>query len=75
MYKNRLTSGSTVNNFSGANYVQVRLSTNLVAVPATGSIVLSAGTYQIGYCVYNGSGSQNIDLTNYVNGRLMVTYP
>lgn len=64
-----------ITNFAGVQYMQVRLLSTTSAVAVSGTEVLPAGTYDIGYCVYNGSGSQTIDLIDYVNGWLMVTDP
>lgn len=65
----------TITNFAGGSYSQLQVGSVRSAVPVNGTVTLGPGTYNVGYCVYNGTGSPTIDSIDYVNGWLMVTDP
>lgn len=65
----------TVTNFVGGAYSIGSLTSQRTVVTATGSVVLSPGTYTFGMGIMNSGGSVAISNNDYVNGWVMVTAP
>jgi len=65
--------GGTVTNFAGVQYSEMQIGTLRTGVPVSGTEVLPAGNYLVGYCVRNVSAE--INSIDYCNGWLMVTDP
>ena len=68
----RLASGGIVLNFYGGNFTQHGFAGARQPYTATGSIVLTPGSFLVGLCVRNVS-SKPINNNNYVNGYAQVT--
>jgi hypothetical protein len=62
----------TITNFVGSAYSIITVSVDRHTVSAAGTVVLSPGTYTVGFCVYNTS-TAIISNNDYVNGWVMVT--
>lgn len=69
-YKN--SSGGTVNNLAGMNYVVHRFIAGPLTYSAMGSLTPGAGTYSVGMCIKN-FGPAIISDNNYVNGYVQIT--
>lgn len=63
---------STIINFVGGNYMAVPVSTVRQIFSAAASAAPGAGTFNVGFCVLNGSPT-SIDNNDFVNGWIMIT--
>jgi Collagen triple helix repeat (20 copies) len=60
-------------NFVGGAYTYLQIGTTRSGTPAAGSITgLPAGTYKVGFCIYN-TGTVAINNNDFVNGWVQVT--
>ena len=62
-----------ITNFVGGSYSIGQLTTVRTAVNASASVVLSPGTYTIGFGILNNGGAVAITNNDYVNGWIMIT--
>jgi hypothetical protein len=66
------TGGGAITTWSGANYLIGEIGTQMLSWGATGSLSLPAGTYDVGFCVYN-AGDYDIDYYSNVTGWVIVS--
>ena len=61
-------------NFTGANYSRGEISdtAGVLSFSAAASVVPGAGTWEVGYCVWN-TGTRDLDNNDYVNGWVIIT--
>lgn len=62
----------TITNFVGSDYTEMQLTTVQNTVSASAYTQLAPGTYNVGFCVYNGSASA-INNNDFVNGWIMLS--
>lgn len=62
----------TINNFYGANYMAPYATTSRLLMTAPATAFLAAGTYNVGFCVFN-NGALALSNNDYVNGWVMVS--
>jgi hypothetical protein len=65
--------GGTLVNFTGAGYSIGQFTTNRFAWTAAGSVVPGAGTWKVGFCVFNNGGAIAISNNDFVNGWVLIT--
>ena len=64
--------GGTIVNFVGGNYSYGEVLTSTQSFAGTATVVPGAGTWKVGFCVYNSSTSA-LDDNDFVNGWVQVT--
>ena len=71
----QLTSGGTINNFTIGHWSTSTATTTKSVFTASASVVLSPGTYYVGFGIRNQYGTAAIDNNDWVNGWIMITAP
>ncbi len=61
-----------INNFFGGNYIAPYATTSRLLMTASATAFLAAGTYNVGFCVFN-FGALSLSNNDYVNGWVMVS--